>query len=437
MKANSLSKVWVTLIGDPEDFKKEHRAFNAVSVLSLIMLALMLTINVILELEVVAIACAIVMALLGIVYFLSRVDNNYKLGKTFFAIISYCLFTVLFFYNSGSRGPIIYHFFLSFQLILAFSNTKRHLLWMLLHISVVSSLLIFEYYQPERIPDIYKSRSDQFIDLLSSGIAVIIGIYFITKYLRSSYDREKKNADDRAELIIAQNAQLYKLNQEKTKILSILGHDLRSPLNSITTVLNFLTNYPLPEEHRIRLQKELLDTTRNTSEMLLNLLSWSSEQMNGIEPKLISVNVQMAFQKVLENQQLMARSKEVKINTQIADELHVLADYNMIEVVLRNIINNAIKFTAPMGVVTITASKSDDCCLIAIRDTGIGMSEEQMSTLFTMDIHSTYGTNNEKGIGLGLVLCKEFTEMQGGKIWVESKIGLGSVFQLSLPLSNP
>lgn len=305
---------------------------------------------------------------------------------------------------------------------------------MLLHLIVVTVLLTIEFNYPKAIPDIYKNRSDQFVDFLSSSIAVIIGMYFVTMYLRSSYNKEKQIAEERAALIITQNEQLQKLNQEKTKLLSILGHDLRSPLNSITTVLNFLTNYPLPEEHRLRLQKELLDTTRNTSEMLLNLLSWSSEQMHGIEPKLISVNVQTALQKVLENQQLIANSKDIKITTSIAEDLCVLADYNMIEVVLRNIINNAIKFTAPLGVVNIIATKNVGGCMIDVKDTGIGMSEEQMSTLFTMDIHSTFGTNNEKGIGLGLVLCKEFTEMQGGKIWVESTIGKGSIFHISMPL---
>lgn len=436
MKTKFLPSIWISLLGHPDKFDKEHRAFNAVAFLSLCLLIILLPVNVYLGLEVVALSTAVAFIALVIVYFLSRMGNNYRLGMAIYAVLSYGFLSLNYCYNSGSKGPTIYLFFLSFQLILAFSIIKRHLLFTIMHLVVVSSLLMVEYYHPEKFLDVYQSRFDQLLDLLTSSIAIIIGMYLVTRYLRSSYEREKKNAEERELLITAQNAQLQKLNQEKTKILSILGHDLRSPLNSITTVLNVLANYPLPEEHRLRLQKELLDTTRNTSEMLLNLLSWSSEQMQGIEPKLMAVNVQMVLQKVLENQRLIAQSKEIKLTTDIDHGIYVLADYNMLEVVLRNLINNAIKFTAPMGVVTITASKSEDCCLISIRDTGIGMSEEQMSSLFTMDIHSTYGTNNEKGIGLGLVLCKDFMDMQGGKIWVESEVGKGSVFQLSLPLSN-
>jgi len=436
LKVNILPSIWIRLLGHPDHFNKEHRAFNAVAFLSLCLLLLLLPFNIYLGLEVVFISTAVIFIALAVVYFLSRMGNNYKLGRTIYAVVSYVFLSLNFYYNAGYKGPTIYFFFLTFQLILAFSIIKRHLLFTIMHLVVVSSLLIVEYCYPERFIDIYQSRFDHFLDLLSSSIAVIIGMYLVTRYLLSSYEREKKKAEERELLITAQNAQLQKLNQEKTKILSILGHDLRSPLNSITTVLNVLANYPLPEEHRLRLQKELLDTTRNTSEMLMNLLSWSSEQMQGIEPKLISVNVQMVLQKVLENQQFIAQSKEIKFTTYIDQSIYVLADYNMLEVVLRNLINNAIKFTAPLGMVTIAAQKTDDSCLISIQDNGIGMSEEQLSTLFTMDIHSTYGTNNEKGIGLGLVLCKDFTELQGGKIWVESTVGQGSVFYISLPLRH-
>ncbi|MES2480011.1 MAG: HAMP domain-containing sensor histidine kinase [Bacteroidota bacterium] len=436
MKPTKLSPFWINLVGDTESFSREHRAFNAVNVLSLIVMSILLPINIYLGLNVVTITTTIVIGLLGIVYFLSRFEKNYKLGMMIFALASYGLLTITFFFNSGSKGPSIYLFFLSFQLIIAFSIIQRHLLWMIIHIIVITALLSIEYYIPDKIPYTYRSKYDQYLDLLTSGIAVVISMYFITMYLLDSYKIEKQNAEDRATMIAAQNEKLQKLNQEKTKILSILGHDLRSPLNSITTVLNFLTNYPLPEEHRLRLQRELLETTRNTSEMLANLLSWSSEQMHGIEPKLIQVNLLLVIHKVMEYQQLIADSKEIKINIHINDDIVVLADYNLLELTMRNIINNAIKFTPPMGAVTLSASIDENTCLIKVKDTGIGMNSEQMNSLFTMDIHSTYGTNNEKGIGLGLVLCKEFTEMQGGKIQVDSAEGKGSVFQLSMPLSK-
>jgi two-component system, sensor histidine kinase and response regulator len=255
--------------------------------------------------------------------------------------------------------------------------------------------------------------------------------------LRHSYEREKGVAENRASLIAEQNKELQKLNQEKTKLLSIISHDLRSPLNSITTVLNLLTNYPLPDNQRIKLQSELLDTTRNTSEMLVNLLSWSSEQMEGMQCRLETLNLKFVIQRVLQIQQPIADSKEVQIQISVDDEMTVHADYNMLELTLRNLINNAIKFTPPLGNVTINASIDQDMhCQIVVRDNGIGMNAEQLEALFSMDIHSTYGTNNEKGIGLGLVLCKEFTEMQNGKIWVHSKERNGSIFYLKIPTQS-
>jgi two-component system, sensor histidine kinase and response regulator len=264
-------------------------------------------------------------------------------------------------------------------------------------------------------------------------------MYGITIYLRSNYNREKQKAEERAAMIETQNIQirlqndqLQRLNQEKNKMLSVLGHDLRSPLNAITTVLDFLTNYEVSEEQRMQLKRDLLHTTRNASDILSNLLAWSSGQMKGLQPHIEKINLPQLLGKVVQGQQLQADKKEIRVIIDAAEDCSVLADFNMLELTLRNLVNNALKFTHRGGEVTIRTVCDKDC-VISISDNGIGMSLEQLDTLFTMDIHSTYGTNNETGIGLGLLLCREFTEIQQGTMWVQSQEGSGSTFSIRLP----
>ena len=340
-------------------------------------------------------------------------------------------------------GPTIYLFFLTFQLLIAFTATRQHLWWTITHVLITGTLLAIEYFYPQYVPNTYKSRSDYFYDLGSSTFVILACMYFITIYLRSNYDRERRLAEEHSlkiqqqnTQIIAQNEQLQKLNIEKSKILSVLSHDLRGPLSSITSVLELLTNYPIPEERQKEMKSDLLLSTRNTSDLVSNLLSWSTQQMNGLQAKLGRVNVLQVVQLVLQVQQPLAQAKAISIRLHIKDDHEVWADKNLLEQSIRNIVNNAIKFTADGGVINISTGTEGARCIIAIKDNGIGMSEEQLQMLFRLDIHSTYGTNNEKGIGLGLALCKEFAALQHAELSAQSEHGRGSTFSISIPFAS-
>lgn len=433
MKA--LSSLWPKLIGDIQHFERDHRAFNAICIISIIILAITIPFNIAIGLHGLVNLVVVLLVSLLIGYYLSRFKNFYKISKFIFALLSFILLISVFLENSGSQGPALYFLILSLLLIISFTSSKNQKIWLFIHIIVIASLLFFEFFWPEKVPYTYNNKGDRFVDLASSAITVLVCIYFITVYLRQNYENEQLIAEENAKLIAAQNTQLQALNDEKTKLLSILSHDLKSPLNSITMVLNMLTSYELPEAQKTRLTQELLNTTRNTSEMLVNLLSWSSNQLKGLKCVTEKLNLSLMVQNVLQVQDIIASQKQIKIEVKIDDNIFLLADSNMMELTLRNLVNNAIKFTPPLGHISISANLDDENnCIIVFRDNGIGMSQELLDTLFKMDIHSTYGTNNEKGIGLGLVLCKEFTELQGGSIWVHSQLGSGSIFYLKMPL---
>ena len=183
------------------------------------------------------------------------------------------------------------------------------------------------------------------------------------------------------------------------------------------------------------IEANLLKATTNTQELLTNLLQWSKNQLDGTDIHLSLINLKTNLKKALDVIQIVAQTKDIKLNISIADDIVVFADPDMLQLIIRNLLHNAIKFTPKGGIVDILASTFDNKCIIKIIDNGVGMNKTAQEKVFSLKIKSTYGTDSENGTGLGLVLCKEYTELQGGKIWFSSEENVGSVFYLSLPLA--
>ncbi len=222
--------------------------------------------------------------------------------------------------------------------------------------------------------------------------------------------------------------ELEQLNEVKDKFFSIISHDLRSPMNALSGILNLLENHNLkPEEFR-RLTGELRIQFNHTKSLINNLLDWALLQMDklNIQPEKLELQNQVEeIFKMLGSLHL----KETKLVNQIAPGTIAFADLNMINLVFRNLILNGIKFTEIGGQITVSAEANDGMYTIAINDNGVGIDPEVQKILFEKTSgYSTRGTANEKGTGLGLILCKEFVEKNGGKIWLKSQLGKGSTF---------
>jgi signal transduction histidine kinase len=171
--------------------------------------------------------------------------------------------------------------------------------------------------------------------------------------------------------------------------------------------------------------------------LLENLLAWANSQQKKIAYTPVPINLSELVKDEFIMADEMATRKNIEINSYINDTLTVLGDKNMIRTILRNLITNAVKFTHKNGKVEVNAITRNNQLEIAVSDNGIGMTNETASKLFKIDANlSTLGTENEKGTGLGLFLCKEFVEKHGGKIWVESQEGKGSTFKFLIPLDQ-
>lgn len=230
--------------------------------------------------------------------------------------------------------------------------------------------------------------------------------------------------------------QLIEANATKDKFFSIIAHDLKNPFNALIGLSRLLMNqFDRMDQESIKEMITLIhDSSNNTYQLLENLLDWSRMQTGKIkwQPTEIGLGA-IAYENVcLLNP--AAEKKEIRLLSEVHQDTTVYADPNMINMVIRNLLSNAVKFTPKGGEVKIYSQTKGDSEEIVIADTGIGIHQDDISKLFRIDQHvSTPGTEKESGTGLGLILCKEFVEKNGGEIRVESEIGTGSCFYFSLP----
>lgn len=229
---------------------------------------------------------------------------------------------------------------------------------------------------------------------------------------------------------------LRELNDTKDRFFSIIGHDLKSPFNNVIGFSDLILDKIQIQDYEgiERYATIIQDSSELAMNLLENLLEWSQAQTGNIKFKPQSINIVTVINEVLELSNVTAHQKSITIIKKIPQNISVVADKNMINTVLRNLITNAIKFTNSGGELTISTEQKEKELIVSVADNGVGMMKEDVDKLFRMDYcHSTDGTGKEKGTGLGLLLCKEFIEMHKGKIWIESEIGKGSTFIFSIP----
>jgi two-component system sensor histidine kinase/response regulator len=246
---------------------------------------------------------------------------------------------------------------------------------------------------------------------------------------------EEHNA--RLEKLVKQSTKkLSDVVATNTKFISILAHDLRSPFTSILGALELLKT-KLDNNNgndAVNYVDIAFNSAIKTLSLLDNLLAWTISQNEEKNFNPVRINLHELIADEIDNSNTSAIQKRLIMNHSIAPDLNVTADLQMVKTILRNLINNAIKYTNTGGQINISASGSKQFVEIAVRDTGIGISKEAQSALFkTNTFNSTAGTDSEQGAGLGLLLCKEFVEMHGGNIRIESEPGKGSIFKFTLP----
>jgi PAS domain S-box-containing protein len=280
-------------------------------------------------------------------------------------------------------------------------------------------VLVLQHYEKENV---YSERDIQFLYSVGSQIATAI---------------ERKMAEEE---IKHKNEELSKINSEKDKFFSIIAHDLRGPFSGFLGLTQIMAeeSSSLSTEELQEMAVNMEKSASTLFRLLENLLQWARMQQGSIPFNPIGVQLLSFVHESIAIVMDQANFKRIDITVDISADLSIFADDNMLQTIIRNLVSNALKFTHKGGKVTISASTGDDNnVVVAIKDTGIGMSSEMVDNLFRLDVQTGRpGTNGESSSGLGLLLCKEFIEKHGGKIWVESEVGHGSTFYFTLATNN-
>jgi signal transduction histidine kinase len=305
-------------------------------------------------------------------------------------------------------------------------------------LGVLKTKLEYEKQQKNAEIENNKQKTKQNIFMYLGLILLVIFGLIIFLLKKQSKARKLFNNELRLKTATLEKREeeLSAINATKDKLFSIIGHDLKGPINALGSVLTMFNDNEITCEEFSTFAPKFKTDVDAISFTLNNLLSWGRTQMTGSKKEPTSFDMRMLAEENIRFLHEISINKGITITNNILTNTNVWADRNQIDVVIRNLLSNALKFTNKKGVIAINAIEKNNIVKISVTDNGIGMSPEVISKIFNgqeTNLISTYGTDNEKGTGLGLSLCKEMVENNGGEIWVESKIDKGSTFHFTLP----
>lgn len=284
----------------------------------------------------------------------------------------------------------------------------------------------------------YPSDIDHISDLYMTGSILIIGVVMLTSYIMNSHGEQKKRADTLNKELEATNTELEASLQVKNKFFSIISHDLRGPVGALNSLGQMLLESErhgvVDQEDREMIVNSIHMSSKQAMELLDNLLYWARTETGQLRPRLEQLYLSRLAKENIELLSPNITEKSLDVSFKGSEQLSVYCDREMVNLILRNLLSNAIKFTPSGGAIRVSHRLIDSFVELKVADNGVGISEKDMDSLFKLESNVTrIGTSQEKGTGLGLKLCKQFVDKNGGTIRVDSSLGKGSTFTVCLP----
>jgi len=246
-------------------------------------------------------------------------------------------------------------------------------------------------------------------------------------------NKQKAIIAEKVILLEATSSELAELNTLKTKLFSVVSHDLRSPMYALRNLFKNMHQKDTPAPEIKKIVPDVLMDLNYTIGLMENLLQWSKTQMQSSAANLKELDLSKMINEVLQLLRLQAEAKQIYIENKNTSPIYVYADREMVNLILRNLLSNAIKFTPSQGYIEIGVTEISSFVEIYVQDTGIGISKDAIQKINESNFYTTKGTSSESGTGLGLMLCKEFLHKNGGQMHIESEPGKGSIFSFTLP----
>ncbi|SDX81760.1 Signal transduction histidine kinase [Lutibacter oricola] len=289
------------------------------------------------------------------------------------------------------------------------------------------------------VPNLFFSNIDLFQqndEFLIKTVSFTYLILFNTTIVYLIYKEQvfaKEKVIHISKTLKRKNSRIEELNHSKDRLFSIISHDLRSPFNSIIGFSNLLLESKDLTKKERSYSEIINKSSKGTLTLIDNLLYWSKSQLKSIQPNFKTHKIKAIINDVIESIEATALQKNIIIVNHVNQEITGFVDANLIQIIIRNLITNSIKFSNNNGIVKVNAIQETDKIRFSVSDNGIGIEKGVLLNIFTQNV-SKPGTNNEKGSGLGLFLCKEFVKLHNGKIWIESEKGKGTVVFFTIPL---
>ncbi len=283
-----------------------------------------------------------------------------------------------------------------------------------------------------------------FLAFLLLGMLLLVLLIFVLTRLRAIQNKTNRDLvtknvaiEQQKHAIQVQAENLRQLDHLKTKLFSVISHDLRVPIANLQSLLDMFTKKLMTADEFIMLSDKLKANLNVTQRTLETLLNWALSQMDGIKTEKKKIEITSSIEEACRLMEEVATRKNVFLHKQLNEPIFVWADADQLQLILRNLIHNAIKFSTLNGRIHILAFRENNHCQIIIKDSGIGMTHEEIDTLIGSKEHfSKAGTQQEKGTGLGLLLCKEFIIRNGGDLKIKSAIGTGTEVSFTLMLAE-
>lgn len=279
----------------------------------------------------------------------------------------------------------------------------------------------------------------QFMYLVEMGVLVFLlfQVYLLANHYAKAYRNLEALNQNLEKIIEERTGQLVTTNTVKDRLLSVMSHDIKSPLNSLRGVLNIYNKGAINQEEFSQLTLQIENDLGKTSMLVENILHWTASQLKGVQSKMEKFDLYMLIENNIRLFDTFSVRKKISIHHNVSPHKEVVSEGNILNLVLRNLLSNALKFSHERGKISINVTTHHDILEVKVKDDGVGMDANTLKTLLKPSLTvSTTGTDNEKGTGLGLSLCREYLNKAGGNLTIESTPQKGSTFTITLPLEN-
>ena len=397
-----------------------------------------------------------------------EVWKKIEFGSVYLIVALFPLYVYHLFQEHAPKKPIIFFVGIAALLCLAVIFTPQYTYGKLLDVAHIALLLAFAYavYSiirawragnedariilfgvlasfPFTLAEILKNTAlfpfnINFIYLVEMGLLVflVFQVYLLANHYAKSYKNLETLNQNLEKIVDERTTELRTANTVKDRLLSVISHDIKSPLNSLQGILQIFNNDAISKDEFSKYAQLIESDLSKTSMLVDNILYWTASQLKGVQVKTEVFDLNLLLEENIQLFQTIASNKKITLTHNAPQKLMIRSDRNILNLVLRNLISNAIKFSFEGGIIEIQVRNAEDSLFIMVRDHGMGMDEFTVQSLLEPELTvSKQGTENEKGTGLGLALCREYLEKAGGQLTVESKQGKGSSFNIQLTLA--